>query len=131
MYPVSNMRSQGVRIPENQSTEAAPTMKVTNVAVMKPLLIEWGNERGQKETSIAFVIGGKVYVPPQYKIWTEGFRPLIEEIGKQVIAALETQDASKSPVVPSEDTVDVVSVTGAPQTANGALVDVFEKPKAK
>lgn len=121
-----NARSQGVRIPENQSTESAPTMQVTNVARMQPVLVEWGNERGQKETSIAFVIGNKVYVPPQYKLWTEGFRPLVEEISKQVISALEVQTASAAPAVPSEDTVDVVTLPVKDlQVASGGMVDVF------
>jgi hypothetical protein len=126
MHPLNNPRSMGVRMPENQSTEAAPTMKVTNVAFMQPVLLEWGNERGLKETSVAFVCGGKVYVPPQYKMWTEGFRPLVDELGKQVIAILETRDMPTASI-PSP-TVDIVS---PPTKGEKSLVDVFEKEKVK
>jgi hypothetical protein len=107
MHPLMNARSQGVRIPENQSTEQAPAMKVTNVAPMQPVLVEWGNERGQKETSVAFVVGNKVYVPPQYQVWTMGFRPLVESLSKQVVDLLETRESDSSAVVPASDTVDI------------------------
>ena len=126
MHPLNNPRSMGVRMPENQSTEAAPTMKVTNVAEGRWVLAEWGNERGIKETSMVFICGGKAYVPPQFKIWTESFRPLVDEIGKQIISTLEGRDAvAQGPMVPPS-TVDVVSVVSGKQ-----LIDVFEKEKGK
>jgi hypothetical protein len=107
--PLLNARAQGVLIPESQSTEAAPTMKVTKIARMEPVLLEWGNERGQKETSVAFVVGDKVYVPPQYAMWTSGFRPLVEALNRQAIDMLDLADAQSRPAaaMPSKDVVDV------------------------
>lgn len=129
-HPLLGARMQGVRIPENQSTEQAPTMKVTNVAVLQPVLLEWGNERGIKQTSIGFVCGSKVYLPPQYQLWTDGFKPLVEVLGKQVIEALEIAKGSTSPIVPTEDAVSVVDLDHPPQTDDSsALIDVFEKGK--
>lgn len=114
-----NNRTQGVRVPENQSTETAPAMKVTQVARMETVLLEWGNERGQKETSIGFVVGNKVYVPPQYGIWTSGFRPLVDVLSKQAIEMLETSasrgHSAAAPAIPTSDDVDI---TGA---INGAF----------
>jgi len=115
MHPLSNVRHQGVRIPENQSTERAPSMTITNVSRGEWILVEWGNERGQKETSLALVIGGKVYGPPQYALWSTGFRPLVDALSKQVIERLEVQAAAvdKSSVVPVRDFVDVTG-SGTP-----------------
>jgi hypothetical protein len=127
MHPLSNVRTQGVRIPENQSTESAPTMKITNIAVGKVLLVEYGNERGIKETTLGFLFGARVFVPPQHLIFTAGFRPLVEELNKQVVAYLETKEAVATATVPSDDTVDVVTLSGPPPT-EGGFVDVFEKP---
>lgn len=121
-HPLSNVRSQGVRTPMNQSTEQAPAMQVTNVSRMEAILVEWGNERGQKETSVAFVINGKVYVPPQYGTWTEGFRPLVDALGKQVVERLELS-ATGSPVGPMVPTQDDVDITG--DTAG--IVHAFEQ----
>lgn len=128
MHPLSNARTQGVRFPENQSTESAPTMKVTKVALGQVVLIEYGNERGIKETTLGLKFGNRIFVPPQHLIYTAGHRPLVEELTKQVLSYLEAKEAVNTPTVPAEDTVDIVSITGP---AKEGLVDVFEKPKVK
>lgn len=102
-------RQVGVRIPQNQSTEQAPVMTVTQVAVGTPILVEYGDERGLKHTTIAWRFGDKIFIPPQGEGWTEGHRPFAKDINDQILAKLEAVTPSGGQVsVPT----DAVNVTG-------------------
>lgn len=100
-------RQVGVRIPQNQSTEQAPVMTVTQVAVGTPVLVEYGDERGLKHTTIAFRFGDKVFIPPQGEAWTESHRPFAKDLNDQILARLATSSAPAGPVVIPTDAVDV------------------------
>lgn len=116
---MNTIRQQGVRIPENQSTEQAPVMTVTKISRMEMVLLEFGNERGIKETTVAYRLGDKVFVPPNYLDYTSKFKPLSSELTKQVIERLEvaaSQDPKAPPqTVPTSDAVDVMSPGGIGQ----------------
>lgn len=116
MHPMQQARQAGVRIPDNQSTASAPTMKLTNFTTGEWALVEYGNERGIQETTMVFICGGKVYVPgyPNYQQWTASFRPLAAELSAQVISQLDQANvqAAAAPTVPSQDAVDVFSGAG-------------------
>jgi hypothetical protein len=102
-------RQVGVRIPQNQSTEQVPAMTVTRVAVGVPLLVEYGDERGIKHTTLAWRFGNKVYIPPQGDGWTDAHRPFSQSINDQIIAKLDSMAVTAGPVtVPT----DAVNVTG-------------------
>jgi hypothetical protein len=87
-------------------------MKLVNFAQGDWALVEYGNERGVAETTMVFICGGKVYVPnfPNYQQWTASFRPLAEELGRQVLAQYEVHNAQAEggSIVPSQDAVDVL-----------------------
>lgn len=104
-------RQVGVRIPQNQSTEQAPVMTVTQVAVGTPLLVEYGDERGLKHTTIAFRFGDKVFIPPQGEAWTEGHKPFAKDINDQILAKVESSKPSGTVSVPT-DAVDVTGLGG-------------------
>lgn len=104
-------RQVGVRVPENQSTEQAPVMTVTNYTAAQFALVEYGDERGIKHTTLALIVGGKAFVPPQGEAWTAGFRPFSAAINDQIMdrhAAAATRAQSQAPVVPASDAVDVL-----------------------
>ena len=100
-------RQVGVRIPENQSTEQAPVLTVTQVSPVQMVLVEYGDERGNKHTTLAIIAGGKAYVPPNADAWTAGFRPFSEKINDQVMDRVQTLGASGAPA-PAPDAVDVL-----------------------
>jgi hypothetical protein len=108
------LRNQGVRFPEQQSTEAAPAMKVTNVLTGQVALVEYGDERGNKVTQLAFIFNGKVFVQPDNGRWTSTFKPLNTKLAAQVMDLLSEQLPpaaldEKGSVVPPEDAVDVTA----------------------
>lgn len=124
MHPLMNARQQGVRVPEAQMTGQGPAMTVAQVARVEMIISHWHDERGMSHHSLGVLVGGKVYVNEQL---TAAFRPMVEAMAKQVFDMLAAQDAQKSPVVPHEDSVDVV---GAGESLNsGSGVDVFDAPK--
>lgn len=106
-------RQVGVRVPENQSTEQAPTMTVTRVAPMSLFLVEYGDERGVKHTVIAAVCGDTVYAPPQGELWTAGFKPFVKAIGDQILSMAQDQQADASATPARIDASDDVDVTGS------------------
>lgn len=108
-------RQVGVHLPSNTvSTEQAPVMTVTQITKLEAVLVEYGDERGNKHTTVAFVTGGKAYIPPQGEQWTNGFRSFTKQISDQIVEKLEVMSAQKSstPIVPTEDTVDIMSPPG-------------------
>lgn len=123
-------RALGVRLPENQSTGTGPTMKLMNVEPGHWALAQYGNERGQAELTVVFICGGKVYVPshPNHQAWTNTFKPLHDDIGKQIIATIEAREEVKGDpdykTIPKQDAVDVLGAT-QPTQASGGMVDVF------
>ncbi len=100
-------RQVGVRIPQNQSTEQAPAMTVTRVAVGTPLLVEYGDERGIKHTTIGMKFGDKVFIPPQGDAWTEAHKPFVKDLNDQILAKLEDAAPTRGPVTVPSDSVDV------------------------
>lgn len=110
MHPLMQTRQNGVRIAESQATGSAPAMKLTNFALGQWALISYGNERGQEELTLVFICGDKVYVPnfPNYQQWTSSFRPLAEELSKQVRAKIEAAEVKDA--APVKDAVDIVSI---------------------
>jgi len=105
-------RVAGVRVPEGQSTEQAPTMTVTNFCRLEVGLVEYGDDRGRKVTSIVFIAGDKAFIPPQGEYWTSGFRSFVKQLNDQIIQrnevarALELQKVSLA--MPTKDSVDVL-----------------------
>lgn len=108
-------RQVGVRIPQNQSSEQAPTMTVTNVMPAQFALVEYGDERGLKHTTLALIFGNRAYVPPNGDAWTEGFRPFATVINDQIMVKVNMQPARND--VPQQDFVDVLGNGSAPTQA--------------
>lgn len=104
-------RHVGVRVPTNQSTEQAPVMTVTQVAIGTPVLVEYGDERGIKHTVMGFRFGEKVFIPPNGESWTDGFRPFAGAINEQIIAKLQEVTPGASAAVPA-DAVDIAGGIG-------------------
>lgn len=112
MHSMMN-RPVGVRVPENQSTEAAPTMTVVDIMRAEWVFLRYGDERGNAHDVLAVKIGDKIYLPPQPDQFTGGFRPLVKALSDQAIEKLALKDerdpANDVKPVPTSDNVDVVS----------------------
>jgi hypothetical protein len=104
---------QGVRVPENQSTERAPVLTVTNFQLLQVGLVEYGDERGRLVNTVCFVSGDKAFIPPNGEQWTQGFRSFVEKIAGQImqrVHEINGQDAgAPTPTVPASDAVDIMS----------------------
>lgn len=117
-------RQVGVRIPQNQSTEQAPVMTVTQVSRVDLALVEYGDERGIKHTTLALISGDKAFVPPNADAWTAGFRPFAQAINEQVIEKFRAlSPRERSVAVPTHDAVDV---TGDPPAVTDAAIEAVE-----
>lgn len=107
-------RQVGVRVPENQSTEQAPEMTVTKLALFDVALAEWGDERGIKHTGVVFILGDMVYQPPQGEQWSAGFKPFVTSLSEQFVAKADMARAARLAAsvteasAPTQDTVDVM-----------------------
>lgn len=101
------IQHSGVRTPEHQSTERAPALEVTNITRLEPVLVEYGDERGYKVTTIAFVAGNKAFIPPNGAQWTTSFRSFAKALNTQIIDKLAASSGKGGPV-PAADVVDVV-----------------------
>lgn len=124
-------RQVGVRIPENQSTEQAPVMTVTNFTPVQLGLVEYGDERGIKHTTVAFIVGDKAFLPPQGEAWTAGFKAFTQKISEQIVERNELARgrAAVSPlkaVVPTSDEVDVMGGSVSDEQL-GAVEDSLRK----
>ena len=127
MHPLMTARQQGVRVPEAQMTGQAPAMTITRAVRLELAMVEWSDERGMLHQSAAILAGDKVFVNEQ---WTAAFRSMVEAMSKQVFDRLESQDASKSPAVPKEDTVDIAGQSSE-VISSSVGIDVFDTPKIK
>ena len=105
-------RPVGVKTATTQSTEQAPTMTVTAIAPLYPALMEWGDERGIKHTSIVFVEpkSRRAYLPKDGENWTAGFRPFTKDINEQALSKWDLVELERQPStsVPKEDAVEVI-----------------------
>lgn len=124
-------RQVGVRIPENQSTEQAPVMTVTNFTPVQLGLVEYGDERGIKHTTLAFIVGQKAFLPPQGEQWTAGFKAFAQKISEQIVDKNELARGQGSvsvskPVVPTADEVDVMGGSISDEQL-GAAEDMLRK----
>lgn len=127
-------RPVGVRMPPTQSTEQAPQMTVTKVAPLQVALVEYGDERGMKHTTVAFIAGDKAFIPPNGESWTSGFKSFVSAINEQIMAKLPANNGpSGTPMQQfgSVPTTDAVDVTGGGAISDGALAEAVEEPSRK
>jgi len=105
----NGIRHQGVRIPENQSTEQAPVNTITNITSVEHALVEWGDESGRKHTAVIVVCGGKAWLAPNAEQWTSALKPFRQEMSDSIVNELKARKGAGAagPAVPSKDDVEV------------------------
>lgn len=114
-------RQVGVTLPENQRSEEAPHLTVTNIVETKFVLVEYGDENGRKQTTLALIINGKAFIPPQGTAWTASFKPFSKVINDQIMDKLALK-ATPQGTVPTKDAVDLFA---------NASDDVMDATEAK
>ena len=105
--------TRGVAISERQGAETAPPMTLLNVADVRFMVVEYGDETSTKCREVVLVVdekdGPAMYQTPGGMQWTTALKPFNAKLNKQLkdrLVARASGDASKS--VPKKDAVDVV-----------------------